>query len=48
VININHNRNDNGGAVAGQLLHVDSHAKVVNFFETIFSQDISDATDIAY
>jgi hypothetical protein len=41
--------NDNGNAVATQVLPVGGHAKVVNFAEAIFSpQDISGATYIAY
>jgi len=40
--------NDNGSAVATQVLTVGGHAKEVNLAEAIFSQDISGATDIAY
>jgi hypothetical protein len=40
--------NDNGSAVATQVLSVGGHAKVVNTAEAIFSQDISGATYIAY
>ncbi len=40
--------NDNGTAVATQVLPVGGYAKVVNMAETIFSQDISSATYIAY
>jgi len=41
--------NDNGTAVATQVLPVGGHAKVVDFAEAIFSpQDISNATYIAY
>jgi hypothetical protein len=40
--------NDNGTAVATQVLPVGGHAKVVNLAEAIFSQDISGATYIAY
>ena len=40
--------NDNGTAVATQVLPVGGHAKVVNLAEAIFSQDISSATYIAY
>ena len=40
--------NDNGTAVATQVLSVGGHAKVVNLAEAIFSQDISSATYIAY
>jgi hypothetical protein len=40
--------NDNGTAVATQVLPVGGYAKVVNFAETIFSQNISGATYIAY
>ncbi len=39
---------DNGAAVATQVLPVPGHAKVVNNPQPIFSQDISDATYIAY
>ena len=39
---------DNGSVVATQVLPVGGHAKVVNLAETIFSQDISSATYIAY
>ncbi|RPH47918.1 MAG: hypothetical protein EHM85_18605 [Desulfobacteraceae bacterium] len=40
--------NDNGTAVATQVLPVGGYAKVVDLTETIFSQDISGATYIAY
>jgi len=40
--------NDNGSAVATQVLPVGGHAKVVNLAEAIFSQDIRNATYIAY
>jgi hypothetical protein len=40
--------NDNGTAVATQVLPVDGHAKVVNLAENIFSQNIIGATYIAY
>jgi len=40
--------NDNGNAVAARELPVGGHAKVVNFAEALFSQDISGATYIAY
>jgi hypothetical protein len=40
--------NDNGSAVATQILPVGGHAKVVNLLEAIFSQDIGSATYIAY
>jgi hypothetical protein len=40
--------NDNGSAVATQALPVGGHAKVVKYAETIFTQDVSDATYIAY
>ena len=40
--------NDNGTPVATTVLPVGGHAKVVNLAEEIFSQDISDATFIAY
>jgi hypothetical protein len=40
--------NDNGSTVDTQVLTVGGHAKVVNFAEAIFSQDISGATYIAY
>ncbi len=40
--------NDNGSVVATQVLPVGGHAKVVNYAQTIFSQDISSATYIAY
>jgi hypothetical protein len=40
--------NDNGTAVATQVLPVGGHAKVVNLAENIFSQNISGATYIAY
>ena len=40
--------NDNGTAVATQGLLVGGHAKVVNFAEAIFWQDIRSATYIAY
>jgi hypothetical protein len=40
--------NDNGTAVATQVLPVGGHAKVVNNPEAIFSQNISGATYIAY
>ncbi len=40
--------NDNGTAVATQVLPVSGRAKVVNLAEAIFSQDISSATYIAY
>lgn len=40
--------NDNGSAVATQVLTVDGYAKVVNLVEAIFSQDIRSATYIAY
>ena len=39
---------DNGTAVATQVLPVGGHAKVVNPAEDLFSQDISSATYIAY
>jgi hypothetical protein len=40
--------NDSGAVVATQVLNVGGHAKVVNFAETIFMQNISGATYIAY
>ncbi|RPH49739.1 MAG: hypothetical protein EHM85_12775, partial [Desulfobacteraceae bacterium] len=40
--------NDSGTAVATQVLPVSGYAKVVDFAETIFSEDISGATYIAY
>jgi hypothetical protein len=40
--------NNNGTVVATQVLPVGGHAKVVNYAEAIFSQDISGATYIAY
>ena len=40
--------NDAGAAVATQALPVAGHAKVVNFAEAIFTQNISGATYIAY
>jgi formylglycine-generating enzyme required for sulfatase activity len=40
--------NDNGSAVATQVLPVGGHAKVVKVAEAIFSQDIRSATYIAY
>jgi len=40
--------NNNGIAVATQVLNVGGHVKVVNFAETIFSQDTSSATYVAY
>jgi hypothetical protein len=40
--------NDNGDVVATQALTVGGHAKVVNMTNTIFSQDISAATYIAF
>ncbi|RPH49104.1 MAG: glycosyl hydrolase family protein [Desulfobacteraceae bacterium] len=40
--------NDNGSAVATQVLPVGVYAKVVNLAENIFSQDIRSATYIAY
>ncbi len=40
--------NDNGHPVATRVLPVGGHAKVVNFAEELFLQDISDATYIAY
>jgi len=40
--------NDNRSVVATQVLPVSSHAKVVNFTEAIFAQDIGSATYIAY
>jgi hypothetical protein len=40
--------NDAGIAVATQVLPVGGHAKVVDYAQTIFSQDISSATYIAY
>jgi hypothetical protein len=40
--------NDNGYPVATQVIPVGGYAKVVNLAETIFSQDISSATYIAY
>jgi hypothetical protein len=40
--------NDNGSAVATQVLAVGGYAKVVDLAETIFSQDISGATYISY
>ncbi len=40
--------NDNGTVVATQVLPVGGHAKVVNYAESIFSQNISGATYIAY
>ena len=39
---------DDGNAVAAQVLPVGGYAKVVNLAEAIFSQDISEATYIAY
>ena len=39
---------DDGTAVAASVLPVGGHAKVVNYAEGIFSQDISSATYIAY
>jgi hypothetical protein len=40
--------NDNGSVVATRVLPVGGHAKVVNLAEAIFSQDIRNATYIAY
>ena len=40
--------NENGIAIATQVLPVSGHAKVVNLAEAIFSQDIRSATYIAY
>jgi hypothetical protein len=40
--------NDNGNVVATWALALGGHAKVVNFAEAIFSQDLSAATYIAY
>ena len=40
--------NDSGTVVATQQLLVGGHAKVLNYAEAIFSQDISSATYIAY
>jgi len=40
--------NDNGSAVATQVLPVGGHAKVVKYAEAIFTQNISAATYIAY
>jgi hypothetical protein len=39
---------DNGTVVATRVLTVGGHAKVVNLAETLFTQDISNATYIAY
>ncbi len=39
---------DEGTLVASQLLPVPGHAKVVNYVEALFSQNISSATYIAY
>jgi hypothetical protein len=40
--------NDNGNEVATQVLPVGAYAKLVNFAEAIFLEDISGATYIAY
>ena len=40
--------NDNGNAVSSRMIPVGGHAKVVNLVESIFSQDISSATYVAY
>jgi hypothetical protein len=40
--------NDQGTAVATQVLPVGGHAKVVNYAEVIFTQDISGATYVSY
>jgi hypothetical protein len=40
--------NDNGSVVATQTLTVDGHAKLVNYAELIFTQNISSATYITY
>jgi len=40
--------NDTGNVMATQVLPVGSHAKVVSLAEALFSEDISNATYIAY
>jgi hypothetical protein len=39
---------DNGNAVAGEVIILASHEKVVDIAENIFTQDISTATYISY
>jgi hypothetical protein len=40
--------NDNGGVVATQTMSLPAHAKVVDYVERMFSQDISTATYVGY